>query len=125
MEPEKRTWPPSFGGSPIGKDRVVAAEIGELLERERLCESVAATDSMMQALYPNGIAPEHMADAFGILRILDQMVRIAQRKSTSGESPWRLVASYAILAAVRHEPGFAVSLVDELQARLRYKREKA
>jgi hypothetical protein len=54
-------------------------------------------------LYPYGIKPEQYVDALGILRVIDKLFRIATKKDAFDESPWRDIAGYGILGAVRDE----------------------
>lgn len=49
-------------------------------------------------LYPEGIQPEQLHDARCMTSILDKLSRIATDKDAFGESPWRDVAGYALLA---------------------------
>lgn len=62
-------------------------------------DSFSRSGEIMAILYPNGIAPGQMRDALGVVRVLDKLFRIATRKEAFGESPWRDIAGYGIVAA--------------------------
>lgn len=89
----------------------IGKEVGDLVtEKQRAYgDSFGKSGSIMRVLYPNGIPPEHMDNALTIVRIVDKLFRIATDKDAFGESPWRDVIGYAILAEARDrnapEPG--------------------
>ena len=64
--------------------------------------STEKSAQIMGILYPEGIRPEQMHDARCMISILDKLSRIATDKDAFGESPWRDVAGYALLA-YRHD----------------------
>jgi len=64
--------------------------------------STEKSASMMGILYPDGVRPEQLHDARCMISILDKLSRIATDKDAFGESPWRDVAGYALLA-YRHD----------------------
>lgn len=64
--------------------------------------STEKSAKMMSILYPEGIQPEQMHDARCMISVLDKLSRIATDKDAFGESPWRDVAGYALLA-YRHD----------------------
>lgn len=66
-------------------------------------DSFGNAGAVMKILYPNGIAHDQMDDALTVTRILDKLFRIANKKTAFGESPYRDIAGYAILAVVRDE----------------------
>lgn len=74
--------------------------IGNLLDEknEAYGDSFAKAGSILHVLYPDGVRPEQYRDLLAITRILDKLFRIATNKDAFGESPWRDVAGYAILA---------------------------
>lgn len=80
-------------------------EIGRLVEEKQAAygDSFGKSGAVMRVLYPAGIAPEQMDDALCIVRILDKLFRIATDKDALGESPYRDIAGYAILGAVKSQ----------------------
>lgn len=56
---------------------------------------------VLRILYPDGITHEKMDDALTITRILDKLFRIATDKDAFGESPYRDIAGYCLLAIER------------------------
>lgn len=83
----------------------IANEIGKLVEEKQIAygDSFGQSYKVMQALYPNGITLEQMHDALTITRIIDKLFRIANKKDAFGESPYRDIAGYALLAVKRDE----------------------
>ena len=79
-------------------------EIGVLVETKNAAygESFARSGEVMRVLYPNGIAPEQLDDALGVVRIIDKLFRIANRPDAFGESPFGDIAGYGLLGAARH-----------------------
>lgn len=64
-------------------------------------DSFARSGEVMAVLYPNGIAPGQMADALAVVRVVDKLFRVATDRDALGESPWRDIAGYALLACER------------------------
>lgn len=85
--------------------RDIAKEIGALLETKRSAygNSFAHSGHIMRILYPNGVSHEQLDDALAITRIIDKLFRVATNRDALGESPWRDIAGYAILATQRVE----------------------
>ena len=82
---------------------VMGREIGELVctKNKAYGDSFAKTDRFLELLYPDGIPVEKFSDALALVRVFDKMMRIATDKDALGESPWRDIAGYAILALAR------------------------
>lgn len=53
---------------------------------------------IMSKFYPDGISPDQYQDATIMIRVLDKLNRIATDKRAFGESPWRDILGYAMLA---------------------------
>lgn len=89
----------------LGKYASIGLEVGQLVEtkQESYGDSFGRAGRVMRILYPDGIKPEQMDDALAVTRILDKLFRIANRKDAFGESPYRDIAGYGLLGAVRHE----------------------
>lgn len=79
--------------------------IGELVEAKQAAygDSFGRSGAVMRALYPAGIPPEKLDDALAVVRVLDKLFRIATARDALGESPWRDIAGYALLAVKRVE----------------------
>lgn len=84
---------------PIAAD--IAATVAE--KNAAYGDSFARSGEVMAVLYPNGIAPGQMADALAVVRVIDKLFRIATDRDALGESPWRDIAGYALLAVERVE----------------------
>jgi hypothetical protein len=82
---------------------VEAQKIGELVTEKQIAygDSFGKSGSIMRTLYPDGIKPEQLDDALTIVRVIDKLFRIATKKDAFGESPWRDIMGYALLATVR------------------------
>ena len=83
----------------------IADEIGKLVAEKNAAygDSFARCGVILRVLYPHGIAPSQYRDALGVVRVLDKLFRIATRKDAFGESPWRDVAGYGIVASAADE----------------------
>lgn len=77
----------------------VAEEIGSLVDEKNAAygSSFAESHKILQVLFPNGVKPEQYTDLLAIVRVLDKLFRIANKKDAFGESPWRDIAGYALL----------------------------
>lgn len=82
---------------------VAAIDIANLVEEKQLAygDSFGKSGKIMTILYPNGISVDQMDDALTVVRVLDKLFRIATKKTAFGESPWRDIMGYALLATVR------------------------
>jgi hypothetical protein len=97
-------WPLVGGFSHTATDfDVEAAAIGRLTAEKNVAygDSFARSGEIMRIFYPDGIAPEQMDDALGVVRVIDKLFRIATRKEAFGENPWRDLAGYGLVAVVR------------------------
>lgn len=66
-------------------------------------DSFGKAGDIMRILYPDGIASDKMDDALTIVRVIDKLFRVATKKDAFGESPWKDVMGYALLATVRDQ----------------------
>ena len=80
-----------------------AEEIGKLVAEKNAAygSSFAEAHRILEVLYPQGIKPEQYPDALAIIRVIDKLFRLANKKDAFGESPWRDIAGYGILGAVK------------------------
>lgn len=86
------------------KDYIAEAlKIAELVidKQEAYGDSFGRADRVILELYPNGISPEQMVDALTLIRVIDKIFRIANKKNAFGESPYKDIMGYALLAVVR------------------------
>lgn len=84
---------------------LLGEQIGELVNRKQLAygDSFGKSGQVMRILYPDGIPSEKVDDALTIVRVLDKLFRVATDRDALGESPWRDIAGYALLAVERAE----------------------
>jgi hypothetical protein len=78
-------------------------EIGRLVAEKQAAygDSFGKAGAVLQILYPDGIKPDQLSDALAIVRIVDKLFRLATRKGAFGESPYRDIAGYALLGAMK------------------------
>ena len=83
----------------------IAAEVAATVERKQAAygDSFGKSGAVMAILYPAGVPVEQLDDALTIVRVLDKLFRIATDRDALGESPWRDIAGYALLAVRRVE----------------------
>ena len=83
----------------------IGEEIGSLVDEKNAAygSSFAESYKILSVLYPNGIKPEQYTDALAIIRVIDKLFRLANKKDAFGESPWRDIAGYAILGVANNE----------------------
>lgn len=84
--------------------KLLGSEIGSLVDEKNAAygSSFAESHKILSVLYPNGIKPEQYTDALAIIRVIDKLFRIANKKDAFGESPWRDIAGYALLGIDNH-----------------------
>ena len=84
---------------------IVGQEIGDLVAEKQIAygDSFGKSQQVMAILYPKGITVEQMADALTVVRIVDKLFRIANKKDAFNESPYRDIVGYGLLAVVRDE----------------------
>ena len=80
----------------------VAERIANIVEQKDKAygKSVANSARILKVLYPNGIKPEQYKDVMLIVRILDKMSRIANKKKAFDENPYEDIAGYGIVGAI-------------------------
>ena len=88
---------------PVSKWHPIAESIAATVAEKNAAygDSFARSGEVMAVLYPSGIAPGQMADALAVVRVVDKLFRIATDRDALGESPWRDIAGYALLACER------------------------
>jgi hypothetical protein len=77
----------------------IGNQIGSLVDEKNAAygSSFSECHKILSVLYPNGIKPEQFTDALAIIRVIDKLFRIANKKDAFGESPWKDIAGYALL----------------------------
>lgn len=85
--------------------REIGERIGDLVEKKQAAygDSFGKSGEVMRILYPAGIPLEKLDDALTVVRILDKLFRIATDRDALGESPFRDIAGYSLLAVKRQE----------------------
>ncbi len=83
----------------------IAQEIAALVSRKQAAygDSFNKSGEVMRLLYPGGISLEQMGAALTVVRVIDKLFRIATHKDALGESPWRDIDGYSLLAIERDE----------------------
>lgn len=83
----------------------IGREVGALVSEKQAAygDSFGNAHKVMAELYPQGISIAQMPDALTIIRIVDKLFRIANKKSAFGESPYRDIVGYGLLAIARDE----------------------
>lgn len=83
----------------------LAHEVAALVEGKQAAygDSFGKSGELMRLLYPDGIPPAKLEDALAVVRVIDKLFRIATDRDALGESPWRDVVGYGLLALRRVE----------------------
>jgi len=78
----------------------IAAEIAKLVSEKNIAygNSFGKSANLIKDLYPNGVSVDQYDDFLCVIRVIDKLFRIATRKKAFGESPWRDIVGYGILA---------------------------
>jgi hypothetical protein len=64
--------------------------------------SFHSSGEVLKILYPDGVRPEQYPDLLFIVRIWDKLKRIATDKDAFGESPYKDIMGYSLLAYEKH-----------------------
>ena len=88
-----------------GKYETLGKQIGELVDQKQASygDSFNRSGKILEVLYPDGIKPGQYTDMLAVIRIIDKLFRIANKKDAFGESPGRDICGYGLLIAERHE----------------------
>lgn len=89
----------------VGRFEKLGKDIGEFVDEKNQAYGDSANTSAeaFKLLYPDGIKVEQYEDALLLVRIWDKMKRIATKKDAFGESPYRDIAGYSLLGAMKDE----------------------
>lgn len=90
---------------PTSRFEAIGQEVGRLVATKQAAygDSFGKSGAVMRALYPDGISTAQVDDALTIVRIVDKLFRIATDRDALGESPYRDIAGYSLLAVARVE----------------------
>ena len=66
-------------------------------------DSFGKAGAVLRVLYPDGVFPDQYDDMLSVVRIIDKLFRLANRKDAFGESPYRDIAGYGLRGFVRDE----------------------
>ena len=80
--------------------REIAQGIAELvIEKQKAYgNSFGEADQFLKLCYPNGVPVEKYKDMLTLVRIWDKIKRIATDRDALGESPYRDIVGYCLLA---------------------------
>lgn len=83
----------------------VARDMASLVvsKQQSYGDSFGKSGDVLRSLYPHGIPPDGLTDALTVVRVVDKLFRVAHHKHAFGESPWRDILGYALLAVERDE----------------------
>ena len=85
--------------------QITAQAVADLvIEKQKAYgDSFGKSGQIIKILYPNGIPLDKVEDALTVVRVIDKLFRIATDKDALGESPWRDIMGYALLAVVKSD----------------------
>lgn len=88
----------------------IAIQIGKLVAEKQVAygDAFGLSGEMFKILYPKGIKPDQYGDMLTVIRIVDKLFRIANKKDAFGENPYSDIAGYGILGAARDEKNKSV-----------------
>lgn len=83
----------------------LAQDIGKLVAEKNKSygDSFGEASKILEVLYPDGIPVENYRDALALIRVIDKLFRLANKKDAFGESPWRDICGYALLGVANDE----------------------
>jgi hypothetical protein len=79
-------------------------KVGKVVTEKNVAygDSFAKSGEILKTLYPNGVQPEQYIDFLCIVRIIDKLFRISNRKDAFSESPYADMAGYSLLGLDNH-----------------------
>jgi RNA-binding protein YlmH len=85
------------------KHEKIGRAVGALVDVKQKAygDSFGQAGRVLKILYPDGIATDQYDDALAVVRIIDKLFRIANKKDALGESPYFDIAGYAVLGVGR------------------------
>ena len=87
------------------KMQEIAAQMAKLVAEKNRAYGNSAINSteIIKILYPKGVSPVQYQDFLLIIRVIDKLTRIATANDALGESPWRDILGYALIAVTHDE----------------------
>ena len=87
----------------LGHWESMGIEVGKLVEEKQKAygDSFGQAGDVLRKFYPHGITPDQYDDMLAVVRIVDKLFRIATDRDALGERPFKDIAGYGILGAVR------------------------
>lgn len=84
-----------------------AMDVAEVVRDKQAAygDAFGQSGKLLEVIYPNGIPVDKLDDALTIVRIVDKLFRIANQKAAFGESPYKDICGYCLLALVRDNNG--------------------
>ncbi len=81
----------------------LAVDIALLVADKQIAygDSFGQSGQIMRILYPHGISLSQMDDALVVVRMVDKLFRIANRKTAFEESPYSDLIGYGLLGLAR------------------------
>jgi len=81
----------------------IGSVVGKLVDEKNLAygDSFGQSYRILEVLFPNGITASKYKDMLTIVRVIDKLFRIANKKDAFGENPWLDIAGYALLSIKR------------------------
>ncbi len=81
------------------KYQKLGSEIGKLVDEKQIAygDSFNKSKNVLVQLYPDGVKVEQYTDMLCLVRIIDKLFRIANKKGAFGESPYQDLAGYSLL----------------------------
>lgn len=88
-----------------GKYQELGDQIGALVDDKNAAygDAFSKCGEFLKLLFPNGIKPEQYSDALCLVRVFDKQMMIATRKDAFGESPYKDIAGYGLLGAMKDQ----------------------
>ncbi len=91
------------------------AALGQMVANKQMAygDAFGQSHKVLEILYPAGVSLGQMKDFLTVVRIIDKLFRIANRKDAFGENPWEDIAGYALLESCRrNEREGAIKILD-------------
>jgi hypothetical protein len=96
----------------------IGNRIGSLVTEKNAAygDSFGHASKILEVLYPDGIKLDQYRDALAIVRVIDKLFRLANRKDAFGESPWEDICGYAILGVANDVRDAAQQVTEDADA---------
>ena len=85
----------------INTYETIGRNIGRLVDKKNIAygDSFHQSCKILEILYPDGVTLSQYKDMLGVVRVIDKLFRIANRKDAFSENPWNDIAGYGIVAS--------------------------